>query len=105
MTGKYKVTQEFVKEIGEKILNSKQNSLTISADEYFTSIGYNGEKKPTTHIHRAIEEYINKKGPADYYFDVKGDKNDKDFKISLIEKEPWCLIKEKCLKINKEHPR
>lgn len=98
MAEKYKVTEKFVREIGDKILNSDKGFLIISADDYFTSIGYNGEKKLTNNIHRAIKEYINQKGPADYYFEVKGANDGKDFEISLIPKEPWCLIKEKCLK-------
>lgn len=91
MSDKYKTTRNLVKELGLEILNSEEGFIIKSVDEYLTSIKSNTERKPSNHINRAIEEYINKVGPADYYFKVDGVNGGKDLKFSLIQKEPWVL--------------
>ncbi|MDW7776262.1 MAG: hypothetical protein SCH39_08020 [Methanosarcinales archaeon] len=91
MSTKYKVTKEFVKELGEKILNTKEGFIILSVDKYFNSIGYGGERKLSDNINRSIKEFINKVGPADYYFQVNGINEGQDFKFSLIPREIWML--------------
>ena len=90
---KYKVSEEFVKELGQRIWNSMDDYIIIPIDEYLTSIGID-EYKISNNVHRSIEESINKVGPADCYFKVGGISNGYELKFSLIPKNPWYLIEE-----------
>ena len=52
---KYKVSEEFVKELGQRIWNSMDGYIIIPIDEYLTSIGIFDEYKISNHVHRSIE--------------------------------------------------
>ena len=91
---KYKVSEEFVKELGQRIWNSMDGYIIIPIDEYLTSIGIFDECAISNNVHRSIEESINKVGPADCYFKVSGISNGYELKFSLIPKNPWYLIEE-----------
>lgn len=94
MDDKYKVTEEFVRELGLRILNTKKGCMIVSVDEYLNLIGNEDERKLSYNIYRSIEESINKVSPANYYFKVNGTNKGQDFKISIIPKKPWILKEE-----------